>query len=699
MDPKRSEINHLRTATRPWARAAALAGLLILCISAARSEAAGLLIADGGLGGVLEIESHDVTVLVDNGIAVTTVEQVFRNTESRQVEALYTFPVPARASVANFSMWIGGKEMVGEVLEKQRAREIYQSYKAQRRDPGLLEQVDFRTFEMRIFPIAPRGEQRVRITYYQELTPDQDFMTYVYPLATVTRPGVDAHTKGRFSFNLSIQSQIPILKVQSPSHSQDVAIVRHGDARAEASLERTAGEHLNRDIVIACQIARPHTGVDILTHREKELDGTFSLTLTAGKERAQLDEGMDFVFVLDVSGSMGDAGKLVVSQESVAAFLGALGPKDRFEVLAFNVQASELFSALSPTTPDNQQKARSFLASQQARGGTVLLPALTAAYRHHAPDRTLNVVILSDGLTEQSERQALLQSNSSRPADTRIFCIGVGNDVNKPLLEQLAEEAGGLASFVSAGDDFTRQAQAFRAKLLRPVATDLALELASGAIFDLEPQQIPNLYHGAPVRVYGRYRQSGEVAVTLRGKVQGKPFSEQLALKLPEKEGSHPEIERMWASRRIARLLKDADRAGDRTKVVDEVVRLGEAFSIASEYTSFIVLENDAEYQRWKIERRNALLVERDRQALERRHASADALRRLAVPDIGPNVPSSPSAPITTASPVPNLNPSAPRQTAQSRGGSSWDLPLGSGPVGPLFVAVSAWLARRRRKS
>lgn len=102
-------------------------------------RAAGLLIADSGFGGVLEIKEHDVAVTINNSIAVTKVTQVFHNTESRQVEALYTFPVPKGASVANFSMWINGKEMVGEVLEKKRAREIYESYKQTRKDPGLLE--------------------------------------------------------------------------------------------------------------------------------------------------------------------------------------------------------------------------------------------------------------------------------------------------------------------------------------------------------------------------------------------------------------------------------------------------------------------------------------------------------------------------------------------------------------------------------
>ena len=124
-----------------------LAAVALVAISSSPpARAAGLLIADGGLGGVLEVKEHDVQVTINNGIAVTRVTQVFHNTEKRQVEALYTFPVLKGASVANFSMWINGKEMVGEVLEKQRAREIYNSYKQVRRDPGLLEQVDYRTF-------------------------------------------------------------------------------------------------------------------------------------------------------------------------------------------------------------------------------------------------------------------------------------------------------------------------------------------------------------------------------------------------------------------------------------------------------------------------------------------------------------------------------------------------------------------------
>lgn len=37
------------------------------------SRSAGLLVADGGFGGVLEIEEQDVDVVINNGIAVTEV--------------------------------------------------------------------------------------------------------------------------------------------------------------------------------------------------------------------------------------------------------------------------------------------------------------------------------------------------------------------------------------------------------------------------------------------------------------------------------------------------------------------------------------------------------------------------------------------------------------------------------------------------
>lgn len=682
--------------------------LFVLFLVPAQIEAAGLLIADGGFGGVLEIKEHEVKVTINNGIAVTDVTQVFLNTENRQVEALYTFPVPKGASVANFSMWINGKEMIGEVVEKNRAREIYNSYKRKRQDPGLLEQVDYKTFEMRIFPINAGAEQKVQITYYQELNIDHDRASYVYPLATVTRKGIDSKTTGKFAIHLDVKSAIPIVGMQSPSHRDAFVTAKHSDAYWVAGLETTGGS-LAADVVLNYDISRPKSGVDLITSNQPGDEGYFCLTITAGKELAETNSGMDYVFVLDVSGSMANDGKLIVSKNALNAFIDEITEKDRFEVMTFNLNPNVLFGELKTGSSTTKENARSFMATQRARGGTELVPAMTTAYKYGEPDRTLNVVILSDGMTEQKERRTLLELIQSRPENARVFCIGIGNEVNRPLLEQMAEDSGGLAAFISRGDDFKRAAKGFKRKLMRPVATDIEIDFSGVRVYDVEPAVLPNLYHGSPIRVYGRYSRGGEARIGLSGNIQGVAMNQTMSLPFPEKDLENPEIERMWAWKRVDQLLKKADRRGSRDEVLDEIIRLGEGYSIVTQYTSFLVLENDGEYKRWKIDRRNTRRMDRDRKAKARRQEQLELIKKKAVADLGPQDPATKKSSVQTRSNGRDLSMQAPQVIPQnnvplttasrsrSNRSQSRNISFGGGPVGPLFAGVALWLRRRNK--
>jgi len=665
-------------------------------------------VADGGFGGVLEVESHEVTVTVNNGIAVTEVKQEFRNTEDRQVEALYTFPVPKGASVANFSMWINGKEMIGEVLEKKRAREIYESYKQTRRDPGLLEQKDYKTFEMRIFPIGPKAKQVVKIRYYQEVECDNDWITYVYPLSTVSGGGKNSKTTGKFAMSLHAKSQIPITEMESPSHAKQFVIAKHGDSYYQAGLETTGGD-LNRDVVLAYKIARPKTGIDVIYSKTGSEDGYFCMTLTAGQELAEMDTGMDYVFLLDISGSMADEGKLKISRNCIQAFITELGDKDRFEIITFNVTPTTLFNKLTKANAKSKARAETFLAGRSASGGTVLDPALRTAYKYRDEDRPLNVVILSDGMTQQSERAQLLGAIGKRPSNSRVFCVGVGNEVNRPLLGRLARDAGGLAAFLSRGDNFVRQAKAFRRKLTKPAMRSVKIDFNGGEVYDLFPSKLPSLYHGAPVRLYGRYRKTGQAGATLSAEVSGREVSMKTGMTLPQNDSDNPEIQRMWAWHKIRELTSQPKPLA--RDVTEEIVRLGEGYSIATEYTSFIVLENDAEYKRWRIDRRNALLVERDRDARKRVHAQLETMRNEALAALGPQGPGEKRGDGARRSSTPNSSPgmtappSSPRRRNPFLGGGGDDGGGGGGgPVGPVSLAVIALLAlgtgrRRKRES
>ncbi len=683
------------------------------------ASAAGLLVADGGFGGKLEIQEQNVHVTINNGIAVTQVDQVFLNTENRIVEALYTFPVPSGASVSNFSMIIGGKEMIGEVVEKKRARQIYESYKTTRKDPGLLEQVDFKTFELRVFPIAAGAEQHLSITYSQQLNFDHNSATYVYPLATTTQGSIDATTTGKFSLTLDVKSIIPIVELSSPSHIDDFAITSHTPDYTRASLELPAGD-LSRDVVICYDTQRPHTGIDVVTSKQADEDGYFMLSLTAGKELEEVAAGMDYVFVADISGSMANEGKLSLSRTAIGSFIDALGRDDRFEVMAFNTQPTLQFQSLSDVNDASKQAAKDFLLDQRARGGTVLRPAVLTAYKYKSDDRPLNVVILSDGMTEVREQAELLSAIQDAPAGTRVFCIGVGNDINRPLLKQLAEGAGGLAAFISHQDNFERQAEAFRRKLMRPVATNVSIQIDGVGAHDMAHEKLPDLYYGAPIWMMGRYRNAGTAKVTISAEVLGQPFRQELEFGFPKTNDSNPEIERMWAFGKVQTLMDRMRASREDQQTVDEIVRLCEGYSIVSEYASFIVLENDGEYARWSIQRRNATRVQRDRAARETLRQELERLRDASLSQLGPAEANLVSTPVQAANRVPaegsavrqpqmpqttqnpddiNFMPTMPSGNPGAGGGGG-----GGGAIDPLSgliaggLAAAAALAARRRR-
>src|SRR4051794_15362446 len=113
--------------------------LTLLLAWTASSQAHGLLIPDDVKLAPLAMVNHKVAITVDDQVAHTRVEQTFRNHTDRQLEATYIFPVPKQASVNKFSMWVGDKEVTGELLEAAKAKGTYTEIVRRTNDPGLLE--------------------------------------------------------------------------------------------------------------------------------------------------------------------------------------------------------------------------------------------------------------------------------------------------------------------------------------------------------------------------------------------------------------------------------------------------------------------------------------------------------------------------------------------------------------------------------
>ena len=161
---------------------------------------------------------------IEDGYAITRVEQVFHNPHARDLEAIYSFPVPEKGSVAEFTLWIDGKPVTGEVLEKQEARKVYEEEKAAGRDAGLTEKDSYKTFEVSVSPVRAGQDTRIRLVYLQPAHIDTGIGRYVYPLE---EGGVDERKLAfwtandqvmeQFSFNLDLKSAYPVDAVRVPN--------------------------------------------------------------------------------------------------------------------------------------------------------------------------------------------------------------------------------------------------------------------------------------------------------------------------------------------------------------------------------------------------------------------------------------------------------------------------------------------------
>src|SRR2546423_2575780 len=160
-------------------------GLLLLGLLLAWTgsvQAHGLLIPTEKTLPPLAMLNHKVTITIDDQVAVTRVEQTFRNHTSRALEATYVFPVPRGASVRKFSMWVNGAEVRGEMVEAPKARQIYTDIVRRTQDPGLLEYIGNDLLHMRVFPVPAQGDQKVAVSFTSIASRSADVVEYIYPL-------------------------------------------------------------------------------------------------------------------------------------------------------------------------------------------------------------------------------------------------------------------------------------------------------------------------------------------------------------------------------------------------------------------------------------------------------------------------------------------------------------------------------------
>ena len=585
----------------------------------------------------LEIREHHVNVVIEDGYATTTVEQVFGNPNRSDLEAIYSFPVPEKAAVGEFTFWIDGQPVTGEVLEKEQAREVYEAEKQAGREAAITEQDSYRSFDISVYPVRADQDVRIRLTYIQPVHVDTSIGRYVYPLED---GGVDEkrlsfwtyqeEVRERFSFKLLFRSSWPIDEFRLPKHPQaeirmlsdqewEVSIVNEAQAAEEgASTGFAAAHRLDQDIAVYWRQAQGLPGsVELVAYRENpEGRGTFMMTVTPGDDLEPITEGRDWVFVLDLSGSM--EGKFMSLAEGVNRGLASLNPEDRFRIILFNNRAHEITSGFVAATPENVQHYIATLEHQQPRDGTNLYAGLELGLDSLDADRSSALVLVTDGvanvgLTEKKDFLDLVEKQ-----DARLFTFVMGNSANRPLLEGMARVSNGFAMNVSNSDDIAGKLIEATSKLTHQALHDVDIQISGVKVSDLTPEYIGSLYRGQQLIVFGHYWGAGEAGVTIDGKISGRDMTWSTVFEFPENAYLHPEIERLWAYSRIEDLQNRLDYFGEGADLEQAITDIAVENGLVTDYTSMIVLREER-FDELGINRFNRSRIEKEQLARQER--------------------------------------------------------------------------------
>jgi Ca-activated chloride channel family protein len=609
------------------------------------SHAAGLLTPSDGRFPELEIRDHAVDVVIEDGYAITTIDQVFINPHDIDLEAQYSFPVPRHGTVAELTVWIDGKPVTGEVLEREDARQLYEQEKAAGREAGISEKDSYRTFETRISPVRARQDTRLRLVYLQPAEVDTGIGRYVYPLE---EGGVDEaklafwtaneRVTGNFSFDLRVRSAYPVEAVRMPQQPQAIIrqlgegewTVRIGNTAAaspaadqvaltdmphetqwDEPVPAGAAFELDRDLVVYWrhQAGLPG-GVDLVAHkRPGDSRGTFMLVFTPGDDLHPIVEGRDWVFVLDVSGSM--QGKYATLVDGVQRALDQMSTRDRFRIVLFSDHSRELTPGWVGANAESAAHYSQALLSMRPGNSTNLYSGLDQGLKSLDADRTSAIVLVTDGVANVGETRQRRFLELLTRRDVRLFTFVLGNSANRPLLEAMARESHGFAVNISNSDDIVGQLLAATSKVTHEALHGVEIGIDGIRTADLTPGRVGSLYRGQQLVVLGHYWDEGMADIRLTGRVSGEEISYQTRFPFPAQATENPEIERLWAYSSIREAQQAMADFGEDADLKQAVVDLAVEYGLVTDYTAMVVVREEI-FDALGIERSN-----RDRLAME----------------------------------------------------------------------------------
>ena len=573
----------------------------------------------------------DVEADIAGFLARTTVRQEFYNPLDVKIEAVYVFPLPQDAAVDTMVMTVGDRRVVGEVHERGEAGALYRAARAAGQVASLLDQERPNIFTQSVVNVEPGVSVVIEISYVETLRYEDGVFTWVFPMVVGPRyvPGGGAApapmTKGRrmlqvpdgdritppiipegmraghdVSIRVHIDAGMELRELDSVLHEVDVET--EGSTRATVTL-RDKAVIPNKDFILRYGCGGSGFGDAFLLHHDER--GDFFTLILQPPERVSPSRIVprELVFVLDTSGSMMGP-PIETSKKLMRRMLDSMQPADTFNIITFAGGTRVLWPEPRPNTAANRVVAARFLENLRGSGGTEMMKAIDAALVREPIEASgggatpIRVVcFLTDGYVGND--MAMIAAVRKNADTTRVFSFGIGNSVNRYLLDGMARAGRGEAEIVplasSRPEAVTTAADRFAERVRVPVLTDIDIDWGTLPVVEVYPRRIPDLFAAEPIVVYGRLTGPPVGTITLRGNTAAGGYREQIDVSQPATPPDHSALASLWARAKVDDLMNrdlGALQRGQFPQALrQQIVDLGVGFHLVTQFTSFVAVE------------------------------------------------------------------------------------------------------------
>jgi Ca-activated chloride channel family protein len=550
------------------------------------------------------LKQTDAKVNISGVIADVSVKQTYANDGMRPISARYIFPASTRAAVHGMKMTIGNQVINAKIKEREVTQKQFDQAKTEGKSASLLKQQRPNVFSIDVANIMPSDTIDIELNCTELLVPTDGTYEFVYPTVVGPRysnqpeanaPETDLWIKSpylpqgnnpetKFNITAKISTGMALQEVVTPSHETDV--FRQGDSVATVALKDAETFSGNRDFILSFRLAGKEIQSGLMLFENK--DEKFFLLMVQPPERIRQQDipPREFIFVVDVSGSM-HGFPLDTSKKLLKDLIGNLRQTDKFNVILFSGGSRLMAPQSVPATDDNIRWAIQIIEQQQGGGGTELLAALQRGFslpRDQAYARTM--LIITDGFIG-IEKQVFdeIQKNLQR---TNVFAFGIGTGVNRYLIEGIAKAGQGEPFVVTDPSEAPAAAERFRQYIQSPVLTNIGVSYTGFDAYDIEPVGVHDLFADRPVIAFGKWRGAAQGVITVSGTSGHGSYAQNFYVaKTPALETNSP-LRYLWARSRIGR-LSDFNFNREPEKK-DEIVSLGLTYNLLTAYTSFIAV-------------------------------------------------------------------------------------------------------------